>query len=181
MKCHQCDNQFVVPVPARPEASKRNADGASANYWLKPGQGSVPEPKPNQPKKPKLKPDCRSVTKADKEQALLDHYSTGSSLEERIAERRRERIEEGRVSNGINFLIKGILWLAAAAFFFWLLDTRDQDTWSMLTILTVPFHVFKAEYWLTPALALVGSYYVWIGVGSLRGNVDIDDQDILPE
>ena len=193
MKCRKCEHQFIVPANQLSQAAQQQRSNpkqpqplsSGSNYWLKTGEGSAPEqqrrrPRPKTPAAPKQRP----VTKAEKDDALLKHYSSGSSLEERVVKRRKERIENGRISNGILFILKGLGWFAGAAFFFWVFDAMEGDGLEgrgRVRIIVLLLYYLKAKYWLPPTIALIGFYHCLIGIGSLMGRVDIDDQDDLPE
>ena len=197
MKCRKCSHQFAVPSQ-RPATSQENLESSTsqsgmpaapgaASYWVKPGEVAPPQQrgrKSNQNKsKQKLTRPTGKQTKAQKDEALLQHYSSGSSLEERMAQRRRERIEDGRISNGFTLIFYGLAWFAGAGLIFWLLNSMNGDSWGFgrLRFILVILYYLRAQYWLPPTLALIGFYECYLGIGSLLGKVDVDDQDDLPE
>ena len=60
----------------------------------------------------------KQLSKAEREDALLNKFSNGSNIEERMAQRHRDTIESDRTSNGITFILKGIGCFFLAAFVF---------------------------------------------------------------
>ncbi len=127
----------------------------------------------------------KQLSKAEREDALLNKFSTGSNLEERMAQRQRDTIESDRTSNGITFILKGIGCFLLAAFVFWVLTAvgagggpiRVRGILGILILLKF----LMAQYWLPPLIILYGLYGIYIGIMSLMKKVDIVTQDQLPQ
>ena len=104
--------------------------------------------------------------------------SEEKSLEDRMRERREGSIEEDRVSNSVNFIIIGVLWMAAGigigVIFYWL------ATFSRIPILAWVLFGIGAQYWLPPLFIVFGIYKIMIGVMSLFRVVDIESEEQLP-
>ena len=107
--------------------------------------------------------------------------------------RRKERIEDGRVSNGLVFILKGLAWFAAAMVVFLILHYIDQQgleeirsggggrrTRGLRGVILLLYYL-KGKFWVPPILAMIGAWYSYLGFGSLTRRVDIDDQDDLPD
>ncbi len=126
----------------------------------------------------------KQPSKSEREDALLKKYSTGSNLEERMAQRQRDTIESERTSNGILFILKGFGYFLLAAFVFWALSEIGAGRRIRLRgILAILFllRFLMAQYWLPPLIVLYGIYVIYIGIMSLLKKVDIVTQDQLPQ
>ena len=95
---------------------------------------------------------------------MLNKFSTGSNLEERMAQRQRDTIESDRTSNGITFILKGIGCFFLAAFVFWAISAVEFGRGPRRLRLRVRgiIGVFilliflMAQYWLPPLIIRTG-------------------------
>lgn len=187
VQCKQCQRKFVVPTPKKKHEENVNpmpepAGAAPHPYTV--GQASYRPTSPRGKTSPKKTKSSRS-SKAAREQALLSQY-TGDSLEGRMVSRRKDRIEEGRVSNGLIFVLKGLGMFVAAAVLFYAFHMIDEHGLSerrggRRRGLIILLYYLKGKYWVPPLVALIGLHTLYLGIGSITGHVDIDDQDDLPE
>ena len=200
VKCRKCERQITIPTQttkASPTQRKTlpQKQPASESYWAQPQTGQPAEPsktdaKPDTTKKKSAKTDSAPITKREKEAVLLNQYSS-SSLEKRMAQRRQERIDDGRMSNGIAFIAKGACWLVGAFLLFLLLRMIDEQGFvttrgfgrrrGLITGLLTLLYLLRAKFWLPPLLALIGAKQLYLGIGALTGKVDIDDQHDFPD
>ncbi len=139
-----------------------------------------------QPRTGSVKRQKGALSKEEREEALLKKYSSGSNLQERMAQRERDTIEADRTSNSIVFILKGVGCFLLAGFVFWVLtatgvgDGVGRRGRRVLAIALL-LRVVMAEYWLPPLIVLYGLYLIYLGIMSLMRKVDIVDQDQLPQ
>jgi hypothetical protein len=166
VQCKKCDTTFVCPTPP-PKLS------------LNPSGQNVPGTFVRSPyAKSSLASQPATVQQQQEEAILKKFMSEEKSLEDRMRERREGSIEEDRVSNSVNFIIIGVLWMAAGigigVIFYWL------ATFSRIPILAWVLFGIGAQYWLPPLFIVFGIYKIMIGVMSLFRVVDIESEEQLP-
>ena len=127
----------------------------------------------------------KQLSKAEREDALLKKFSSGSNIEERMEQRARDTIESDRTSNAITFILKGIGCFLLAAFVFWALSAVGAGGGPVRVrgIVAIFFllRFLMAQYWLPPLIVLYGIYLIFIGIMALMKKVDIVTQDQLPQ
>ena len=185
LKCRACKKVFRVPAqPSSPNPQPQTQ--SASNYWVKPGLGQVPnQQKSNSNKRqqpPRKSSPQKPSTKAQREQALLGQLTSGSDLQQRMKERQRSTIEEDRVSNGISYIIYGVGWFVAAALAFWILGAVDNHVDGLrggrVMVVLLLLYYLNGQYWIPALIATIGLFNLAIGIGSLRGRVDIVEEDL---
>ena len=164
--CKKCGAAVKVPMHSR-------STGAAGSKSRAPEAATRNSPR-HQPQRPK----SAAELKAEREEALLAKYSEGdgSSLEDRIAERQRERIEDDRYIQGAKHIIIGVVCLAFAVGAFLLFHYLEQHGGVVPRIVAVLFWL-GGKWWVPAVLALIGAFQLFIGIGSCMKVVDIDEQE----
>lgn len=128
------------------------------------------------PVKRKKKP----LSKAEREEALLNKFSSGSSLEERMDQRARDTIESERTSNGLSYIAVGVALLVAAIPVWFGLNYLAQNGGRVPTVVAL-LVLLRGEWWVPPIMALIGLYKMLIGTLALMKKIDIVGHDQLPQ
>lgn len=111
------------------------------------------------------------------------------SLEERMQDRRQDSIEEDRTSNSLKSLIIGGLWIGAAVLIGVILWSMSAPTSGRVGIgrrrgigrgIIALLYWTGGKFWAPPLIALIGIYYIVIGILSFARVVDIEDREQLP-
>lgn len=132
----------------------------------------------------------KQLSKAEREDALLKKFSSGSNIEERMEQRQRDTVESDRTSNSIIFILKGVGCFFLAAFVFWALSAVGIGSGRVgggrlrgrgIVGIFILLRFLWAQYWLPPLFVLYGFYLIYIGIMSLMKKVDIVTQDQLPQ
>ena len=121
----------------------------------------------------------QGMTRSEREAAAIEHHSSGTSLEERMAARRKDSIETHRYTNGIKFMALGGFLLVVALVCTILLWGWEQG--GGILVILLPLYWIGGKYWFGPLVALVGFCFIYIGFGSMVKLVDIDSEAQLPD
>lgn len=166
--CKKCGAGVKVPLHSRSPGMQ------TAGSTSRAPQGATR----NSSRQQSQRPRTAAELKAEREEALLQQYSQGdgSSLEDRIAERQRERIEDDRYVQGAKHIIIGIVCFAFAIGAFLLFHYLEQHGGVVPRIVAVLFWL-GGKWWVPAVLALIGAFQLFIGIGSCMKVVDIDEQE----
>ena len=94
-------------------------------------------------------------------------------------QRERDSIESDRVSNGLTFVIIGVLCVIGAVLLFVGLNYLANNGGRVPRIVWL-IVMLRGEYWLPPLLGLYGIYKAVIGIMALTNKIDIVEGDRLP-
>jgi len=179
--CKKCQTTFLCPTPPPKPATFGAADQSQ----------NVPGTFVSSPYARSKRATQPAAGRQQSEDAILKKYmSEDKSLEERMADRRQDSIDEDRTSNSLKFIIVGSLWIVGAvvvgAILWGMTEAprraagfggRRRGTGRAIMAL---LYWSGGKYWAPPLLALYGIYKITIGIMSLAKKIDIESEEQLP-
>ena len=154
LKCRKCQTVFLVPESQGSKAGRPKPAPAQGGHWA-PLNRSQTTTKPEVKTRPKKK---SSSTKADREAALLAQYSGNGqkTLDERMAERQRETMEDNRLTNCVKHALIGLGCFIAAVAVFFILESLENG--GVAPRIVWLFVWTGGKWWIPPALVMAGAY-----------------------
>lgn len=121
---------------------------------------------------PAAKKSSRKRSREDK--ALSKYAGSGKmSLDERMALRQRETMEEERVPNAVKHVLIGIGCLIAAVVVYFVLNALENG--GVAPRIVWVFVLLKGKFWIPPLLGIVGLYQFFMAYWYLFRTLNVDD------
>jgi len=121
----------------------------------------------------------KQLSKSEREDALLKKHSSGSNLEERMAQRERDTIEADRTSNGLTLIAIGAMFLLGSILAWFGLSYLAENGGRVPRIVAL-LVLLRGEWWVPGLMVLMGLYKIFIGILVLMKRVDVVE-DQLPQ